>query len=141
MVEKKCNEIKLFVDGCSKGNPGKAGVGYVIKDMTGQTLDEGSKYLGDHITNNQAEYQAVIIGLDKCSEFCRGRVCVLSDSELIVKQMNKVYRIKNAKLKKLFLEVKEKELFFEEVNYSHIRRERNQRADELANKAIDSLYK
>lgn len=141
MNQKGCFEVKLFVDGCSRGNPGKSGGGYVIKDMSGNILDKGSKYLGNRLTNNQAEYKALIFGLDKCAGVCRGKVHVLSDSELMVNHLTRVYRIRDEKLKKLFEEVKKKETFFEKVSYSHLRREENKEADKLANKAIDDFKK
>ncbi|MBA7530327.1 Bifunctional protein [subsurface metagenome] len=141
MSDKKCFEVKLFVDGCSRGNPGKAGAGCVTKDMHGNILAEGKKYLGNYLTNNQAEYKALIFGLDKCAGICRGKIHVLSDSELLVKHLTRVYRIRDEKLKVLFTEVKAKEAFFEKVDYTHIRREENKRADELANKSIDEFKK
>ncbi len=138
---KKCFEVRLFVDGCSRGNPGKAGGGFIIKDMSGNILEKGSKYLGNRLTNNQAEYNALIYGLDMCAGVCRGKVHVLSDSELLVNHLTGVYRIRNEKLKELFEEVKKKETYFEKVSYSHIRREENKEADKLANKAIDDFRK
>ena len=141
MNHKGCFEVRLFVDGCSRGNPGKSGGGYVIKDMSGNILNEGSKYLGNRLTNNQAEYKALICGLDKCAGVCRGEVHVLSDSELLVNHLTGVYRIRNEKLKKLFEEVKKKENYFDKVEYSHIKREENKYADRLANEAIDEFMK
>ncbi|MHA1224600.1 MAG: ribonuclease HI family protein, partial [Candidatus Heimdallarchaeaceae archaeon] len=118
MKKRKCFEVKLFVDGCSKGNPGKAGAGYVIKNMNGDVLGEGRKYLGNYLTNNQAEYKALIFSLNECAGVCRGIIHVLSDSELLVKHLMGVYRLKNQKLKELFSEVKKKEEFFEKVDYT-----------------------
>jgi len=106
-----------------------------------EVLKEAKKYLGDYLTNNQAEYKVLIFRLDECTGVCRGTIHALSDSELVVKLLNRLYRIRNEKLKRLFSEVKEKEGFFEQVNYSHIKREENKRADELANLAIDEFKK
>ena len=103
MKKESFSEVKLFVDGCSRGNPGQAGVGYVIKSLSGEILSEGSKFLGNRLTNNQAEYKAAILGLDECLKICKGKIYVLSDSELIIKQMTGVYRINDEKLKELFL--------------------------------------
>ncbi len=126
-MSKKYFEVKLFVDGCSKGNPGKAGAGYVIKDMSGNIIKEGNKYLGNYLTNNQAEYKALIYGLNMCMSVCR-------------KQLTGIYRIHNQKLKDLLIKIKNLERLFEKVEYSHINREKNKRADELANAAIKGFF-
>jgi len=139
-MSKKYFEVKLFVDGCSKGNPGKAGAGYVIKDMSGNIIKEGNKYLGNYLTNNQAEYKALIYGLNMCMSVCRGKIHVLSDSELLIKQLTGIYRIHNQKLKDLLIKIKNLERLFEKVEYSHINREKNKRADELANAAIKGFF-
>ena len=89
-------ELKLFTDGCARGNPGLAGAGYVITDMNDQVIDEGSKFLSKKETNNTAEYGALIVGLSKCMKHSNGIIHVYSDSELLVKQMKGEYRITKA---------------------------------------------
>jgi len=135
----KC--IYINCDGASRGNPGKASIGVCIKGEDKKTvLTKYGKYIGE-CTNNQAEYAAVIDALDSASEFTNKNICVFSDSELLVRQLNKQYRVKDKKLKQLFLKVKDQEKFFENVTYAHILREKNQIADKLANEALDELIK
>ncbi len=83
--------------------------------MDGNILAEGKKYSGSYLTNNKAEYKALIFGLDKCEGICRGKIHVLSDSELLVKHLIGVYRIRDEKLKVLFTEVKAKEVFLKRL--------------------------
>ena len=70
------NELKLYTDGCARGNPGPAGAGYVITDMNGKEIESGSKFLGKSETNNQAEYGALIVGLSKCLNHSKGVIHV-----------------------------------------------------------------
>jgi len=130
-------ELKLFTDGCARGNPGPAGAGYVITDMNGNDVDSGFKFLGKSETNNQAEYGALIVGLSKCLNICKGIIHVYSDSELLVKQMKGVYKISKPHLKELAENVQTLMKGFQKVTFQHIKREKNGRADELANKAVD----
>jgi len=108
--------------------------------MSGNIIKEGNKYLGNYLTNNQAEYKALIYGLNMCMSVCRGKIHVLSDSELLIKQLTGIYRIHNQKLKDLLIKIKNLERLFEKVEYSHINREKNKRADELANAAIKGFF-
>ena len=130
-------KVKVFIDGASRGNPGPAGIGVVIKDMSGNIIKKHSEYIGDNKTNNQAEYIALIRALEICMGICRGEIFVFSDSELLIKQLHGRYRIKAPHLRKLLEEVKIKEQFFQRVEYSFIKRDRNNLADKLANMAID----
>ncbi|MBN2156025.1 MAG: ribonuclease HI family protein [Candidatus Lokiarchaeota archaeon] len=134
-------EIKLYTDGCARGNPGPAGAGFVITDMNGVIIETGYKFLGNNYTNNQAEYGALLIGLSKCLKICRGVVHVYSDSELLVKQMSGIYSVKNHELKLLMENVRSLSSGFEKVTFTHIKREKNSQADELANKAVDLKFK
>lgn len=130
-------QLNLFTDGGSKGNPGPGSIGIVVCDGNNNLLYEYSECIG-HCTNNQAEYRALIKGLDLCALYTRKRITVFSDSELMIKQMNGVYRLKNVELRSLFQEVKDQERIFENLVYQHVKRDSNQRikrADELLNQA------
>lgn len=134
MTEK---ELKLYTDGCARGNPGPAGAGYIITDMKGNFIGEGSKFLGKSETNNQAEYGALIVGLSRCRNHSKGIIHVYSDSELMVKQLNGAYRINKPHLRELAKNVRLLMEGFQKVTFHHIKRGKNARADALANKAVD----
>lgn len=132
-------ELTIYSDGASRNNPGEAGAGvYILKDN--KPLEKIARYLGQ-TTNNIAEYSAAIIGLEHAVKLGASRVRLLADSELLVKQLNGQYRVKNEGLKPLYLKVKElvAKIGFVEVKY--IPREMNKEADALANKAIDDKLK
>lgn len=128
--------LQLFSDGASRGNPGEAGAGIAILDEEGNELVGTGQYLGQ-CTNNEAEYRALLFGLAKCGEFGRGKIKIHLDSELIVKQIRGEYRVKHPNLKPLFQETMQKLSDFASFSITHVRREKNSRADELANQAID----
>lgn len=131
------DHICLFVDGGSKGNPGPGAIGVVICDGSNTLLYEFCECIG-HCTNNQAEYRALIKGLDLCARYTRQKVTVFSDSELVIKQMTGIYRLKNQPLRELFQDVKDRERIFREIVYQHTKRSSNQRiirADALLNQA------
>lgn len=130
--------LRIFTDGGSRGNPGPAGCGAIIKDAdTGDVLKELHEYLGE-ATNNQAEYQAVILGLKEAISLDPETIMVVADSELLVKQLTGVYRVKNEGLVERFAEVKNLEARFgKQIRYRHVPREQNKEADALANKAMD----
>jgi ribonuclease HI len=131
--------LQLFTDGASRGNPGQAGAGIAIFDEEGNELVGTGQYLGQ-CTNNEAEYRALLFGLAKCGEFGRGRLKVHLDSELIVKQIRGEYRVKHPNLKPLFQEAMQKLSGFASFSVTHVRREKNSRADALANQAIDDHF-
>lgn len=127
----------IRTDGGARGNPGPAGIGVVIEDDKGKVLEEHAKFLG-HTTNNQAEYKAVILGLERAVALGATSVEVVADSELMVKQMMGEYRVKNPDLAKRYLELKNLEVLLgRRVKYRHVRREFNKHADALSNKAMD----
>jgi ribonuclease HI len=128
--------LRLFTDGAARGNPGPAGLGLVIEDATGQRLWGGCRYLGV-ATNNQAEYLALIAGLRKAAEWAPRRLEVYMDSELVVRQLNGQYRVKNADLRPLHAQAIALLSAFPEVTIRHVPREQNRGADALANQAID----
>ncbi|MDD5726424.1 MAG: ribonuclease HI family protein [Patescibacteria group bacterium] len=132
--------IQVFTDGGARGNPGPAGIGVVIVDRdSGKKLEEHSVYLGK-TTNNQAEYRAAILGLERAIALDAHSVELVADSELIIKQARGEYKVKNADLAKRFLELKNLETKLgARVQYRHVKREHNKRADALANQAMDRL--
>ena len=130
------NKIIIHSDGGARGNPGPAGIGAVLNAEDGIVLAEVSKYIGE-TTNNQAEYKALIAGLEKAKELKAEEVDCYLDSELVVKQLNHEYKVKNAELAPLFLKVYNLSLSFKKVIFIHVRREYNKEADNLANQAMD----
>ncbi len=131
-------KIIIHSDGGARGNPGPAGIGAVLNADNGIVLAEISKYIGE-TTNNQAEYQALIAGLEKAKELKAEELDCYLDSELVVKQLNREYKVKNAELAPLFLKVHNLSLSFKKIKFIHIRREFNKEADRLANEAMDKM--
>ncbi len=131
---------RLFTDGASRGNPGQAGAGAVLFDAAGQELAARSLYLGE-CTNNVAEYRALLLGLQTALEQGCVRLEIRLDSELIVRQLQGRYQVKNEGLKPLFQEVKSLLARLESWAVAHVPREQNKRADQLANQGIDSRGK
>src|SRR5262245_20570157 len=129
--------LKINTDGASRGNPGAAAYGYVIT-RDGNLLVEEAGCLAD-MTNNQAEYTALVRALEHALELApNDRVIVHSDSELMVKQLNGEYRVKNEELRPLYEEaLRLRRRFNQPVAFRHVRREHNKRADELCNEALD----
>ncbi|MCI5222106.1 MAG: reverse transcriptase-like protein [Candidatus Electrothrix sp. AR4] len=130
----------LFTDGASRGNPGEAGAGSILLDADGEELAARSLYLGQ-CTNNVAEYRALILGLQSALELKCGRLEIFLDSQLIVRQIQGQYKVKNATLKPLFEEVKELLARVDNWSIAHVPRKENKRADELANRGIDERVK
>ncbi len=129
-------KVIIFSDGGARGNPGPAGIGAVLYDQEKNRLAEISKYLGK-TTNNQAEYKALIEGLKRAQELKAKDVECFLDSELVVKQLKKEYKVKNKELAPLFLEVYNLSQSFDNIKFIHIPREKNKEADHLANLAMD----
>jgi ribonuclease HI len=130
------NKVTIHTDGAARGNPGPAAIGVIIKDGTGKTIASISRRLGA-TTNNQAEYQAIIAGLEKAVSLGARQVVIKSDSELVVKQINGLYRIKNTELRPLYQEVVRLIGGLESFAISYIPRGQNAAADALANKTLD----
>jgi ribonuclease HI len=130
----------LMVDGASRGNPGEAGCGAVILDENGAVVKELSRYL-DRTTNNVAEYEGLLMGLESLLQLGAKKIVVKSDSQLLVRQLNSEYRVKDEKLKVLFERAKNLLRQFESCRIVHIRREMNKLADRLANRGIDDAAK
>jgi ribonuclease HI len=125
-----------YTDGGSRGNPGPAGYGVRIEDGAGQLLEELYESLGT-ATNNVAEYRGLLAALRWAREHGASPLRIRSDSELLVKQMKGVYRVKNPGLKPLYQEAQQLVQQIGRVVFEHVRREQNTEADRLANKAMD----
>jgi ribonuclease HI len=130
-------KARLFTDGGARGNPGPAAAAYVLEAEDGTVLDARGETIGI-ATNNVAEYRALVAGLAKAAELGVDEVDVVSDSELLVKQMNGEYRVKNAALIDLSLEAARLGRELGRVRYSAVRREENELADRLVNEALDA---
>jgi ribonuclease HI len=130
------SRLTVFTDGAARGNPGPAGAAALVFDDAGALVEEVLCFLGE-ATNNVAEYRALLLGLGKARSLGGRTVEVLTDSELLAKQWNGVYRVKNRTLRSLYEEAKEAADDFEAVKVRHVRREENIRADAAANRAID----
>ena len=128
--------LTLHSDGGSRGNPGPAGAGAVLYDEQGNEVAALSRYLGS-ATNNEAEYQARLMGLAEAKRLGAERLTVKMDSELIVRQLEGRYQVKAPGLKPMYAEAKRLLQGFAAVTILHVRREFNKRADELANQAMD----
>lgn len=130
-------KLTIRTDGGSRGNPGPAGIGVVIENAdTNEIVETHAKFLGK-ATNNQAEYKAVILGLERAVVLNAQEVEVVADSELLIKQARGEYRVKNPDLALRFAEMKAFERMLPHVSYRHVRREYNKAADALANEAMD----
>jgi len=129
-------QLIIYIDGASRGNPGEAGAGVIIKDTKGWALCKVGYHLGK-ATNNQAEYQALLKALKLARQLQARRITIRSDSELLVKQMNGEYRVKNEDLRVLFEEARQIIQAFGVCKFEYVPREHNTEADRLANKAID----
>ena len=123
-------KAKLYTDGGSRGNPGPAGIGAILISTEGELLAFDGKYQGEQ-TNNQAEYQALILGLGLAVSKDITELEIIMDSELVVKQLNGEYKIKDEKIKPLATEAKSMLEEFEQFSIKHVRREYNKFADKL----------
>jgi ribonuclease H / adenosylcobalamin/alpha-ribazole phosphatase len=128
---------RLYTDGGARGNPGPAAYAYVIEDDAGAVLAQHGETIGV-ATNNVAEYRGLIAGLEKAVELRVETLEVISDSELMVKQMRGEYRVKNAALQELQRKAASRAREVGEVAYTHVRRAHNELADRLVNEALDA---
>jgi len=134
VLGRRMKQAILVIDGASKGNPGPSGAGVVLRDADGWEIDAMSIPLGIK-TNNEAEYLALVHGLRRARELGIERIRVLSDSELLIKQMTGDYQIKDRKILKLALEVGKLRRAFEEIAFEKASRSVTRRADRLARTA------
>jgi len=130
-------KYKMYTDGGSRGNPGKAAIGVVIYNEKDKVIEKISKYIGT-ATNNVAEYSALLVGVLALKKLKCTEVEMFLDSLLIVNQLNGKYRVKDSKMKKLYLKVMEN---LEDIDWTvaHVKREKNKVADSLVNDALDAL--
>ena len=130
-------KARLFTDGGARGNPGPAAFGYVLEAEDGTVLASHGEAIGV-ATNNVAEYSALVAGLAKAAELQIPELEVVSDSELMVKQMQGIYKVKNEALRELSLEAARNARAVGKVTYTAVRREQNKLADQLVNDALDA---
>jgi ribonuclease HI len=128
---------KLWTDGGARGNPGPAAYGYVLEADDGTVLAAHGEAIGE-ATNNVAEYRALVAGLEKAQELGVDDLEVVSDSELLVKQMRGEYKVKNEALRELSLQASGLARQLGAVTYKAVRREHNELADQLVNEALDA---
>ena len=132
----KNRKVFIYTDGGSRGNPGPAGIGVVILDEKKKRIGELSKYIGE-TTNNNAEYNALICGLEEALNLKADEAVVYLDSELVAKQLNGEYRVKNEEIKPLFERALKALKNFKSFEIKHIDRSKNKEADKLVNRAIN----
>ena len=140
-------KVTIYTDGGSRGNPGSAAAGIVFCNEKGQSFKKYSQYLGDNLTNNEAEYLAVIFALKKFKHLFSKKIAkisevqIRSDSELLVRQLNGKYKIIEPKIQSLFIQVWNLKFDFKKVKFSRIPRNKNKEADFLVNEALDNKDK
>jgi ribonuclease HI len=128
--------LTLRTDGGSRGNPGHAAAGVVIERADGSVLAQGKRYLGV-LTNNQAEYCALLLGLTAIQRYAPASVRVLLDSELVVRQMRGEYRVRDEQLRELYTQAVALAKALPAVSFAHAPRAQNARADALVNQVLD----
>jgi ribonuclease H / adenosylcobalamin/alpha-ribazole phosphatase len=131
-------KARLSTDGGSRGNPGPAAYGYVLESEDGHVLDARGEAIGT-ATNNVAEYRGLLAGLESALERGVDELEVVSDSELLVKQMRGEYKVKNEALRTLQREAAELAARLDRISYTAVRRAHNELADRLVNEALDSV--
>lgn len=124
--------IKIFTDGGSHGNPGPSAIGVIIGDK------KYSKFIG-YRTNNQAEYEAIIFALEQAKKLKSRELEINSDSELVCKQLNHEYKVKDKDLQPLFIKAWNLSFGFQKIIFKHISREQNKEADKLVNQELDKV--
>ena len=130
----------IRADGAARGNPGPAGIGAVLRDERGETVVKLSKYIG-RATNNEAEYQAIIMALEAAVQLGATAVHLYIDSELLARQLQGQYRVKSPNLQPLYRRAFELLRRFSPALVTHVTRDGNREADALANKAIDEALR
>lgn len=132
----KYPELIIHTDGGSRGNPGPSALGVVVTTPDGEVVEAYGEYLGE-MTNNQAEYYALLSGIRKVIALGAERLKVYMDSELIIKQMKGEYRVKNKELGKIFIKIHNELIHLKKYSFEHVRREKNKEADAQVNIALD----
>jgi len=139
-MDKPSKRLTIYVDGASRGNPGPAAVGVVIKDEKGITTLKASSSIG-RATNNQAEYTALIMALQEAKRLRASHLEIRTDSQLMAQQITGNYRVRNAHIRPLFEQAMQLLTTFQHCSIDHIPRDLNSEADALANEALDKLKK
>lgn len=132
------NRLTVNVDGGARGNPGPAAVGAILRDSKGVVLEEIGERIGQ-ATNNVAEYRALLLGIERASQLGATELELIGDSELIVRQVNGEYKVKDATLRELYGQVRTALQRFDRWSIRHVRRERNADADRLVNEVLDRV--
>lgn len=133
----KAKTVHLYTDGGARGNPGPAGIGGILRDpQSGRIIESFAQAIGQR-TNNQAEYEALLEGLTRAKHIGAQVVECFLDSQLVVEQLSRRYRVKDQSLAQLFVKVWNQTLDFQKVTFHAIPREQNQEADRLVNLALD----
>ena len=132
-------KLILYTDGGARGNPGPGAIGVVIKNLKSEVVKEIGKGIG-RSTNNEAEYKAIITGLEACLEKGATHLECYLDSQLVVSQLKGEFKVKDVKLKSLWTQAKNIEGNFKEVLYIHVPREKNYLADKIVNEVLDSNW-
>ena len=132
----KNKKLILYIDGGARGNPGPAGIGVVIMDESGKSIKEFGKYIGE-ATNNIAEYNALLYGLEEALILRADEIVINMDSELVAKQLSGDYRVKDSNIKPIFERAVNILKSFKKFEIKHVKRELNKEADRLVNKAIN----
>ncbi len=136
-------KVIIYTDGASRGNPGQAAIGALFCNEKKEVIKRYSQYLGDKITNNEAEYMAIILALKKFNALFGKKLAqkteieIRSDSELLMNQLNGKYKIVNPKMQEFFIQIWNLKIDFKKVTFKFIPREKNKEADKLANQALD----
>lgn len=130
---KSMSKYTLFFDGCSKGNPGRAGAGAVLYDETGAEVFAEAVFVGNSATNNEAEYSGLIVGLHESATRGIKDLHVCGDSLLVIRQMEGKYKVNSVKLAPLHEGAKTLASKFEKIEFEHVYRDKNKRADALSN--------
>ena len=130
-------KLTIYTDGGARGNPGPSGIGVVIYNEKKQVIKEVSEYIGA-ATNNQAEYKALLRGLEEAKKLRATEVNIFMDSELVIKQLKQEYRVREPELAKVFVKVWNLLQGFNNYSLKHVLRGKNKRADKLVNDAIDN---
>jgi ribonuclease HI len=129
---------KVFIDGASRGNPGPSGIGVLILDENEEEIKKISEKISD-TTNNVAEYKALLKAVIECQKLGFNSVRFFTDSQLLARQVNGIYKIKDENLKSLYVKVRGKLLGFKNWEVIHIPREKNRTADKLANNSFEKI--
>jgi ribonuclease HI len=129
-------KVVVNVDGGSRGNPGPAAIAAVVQEPDGGVLEEAAERIGT-ATNNVAEYKALLLGIERAAAIGAAELELVGDSELIVRQVEGRYKVKDATMRGLHAEVKKALSAFDEWSIRHVRREHNSEADRLVNEALD----